>query len=337
MRKERSSFLIIQSIVLWQHQTMDTGDVAELLRVIGETTAGLDEVQSKLVRFMEKVKEGEFETKNGLSYLESKHLLLLFYCQCIVFYILLKANGRSVENHPVIARLIEIRLFLEKIRPIDKKMRYQIEKLLKLANGISSGAADEDSAAVPDDLLYRPNPDMLVAKVDEGSLGEEAIYRPPMIAPAAMEEEKILKNRKSESRAQRDALQKASRSTLLKDLANDLEGRPEEIKEFVGPESKEMTRELSRLQARAQAEENMFARVPLSRVEKKRVKHLKQSRNGLLGMLDDFDDDVSYLVDKEENKRSKTSSQRLDAPVSQVDARSWNPKKTTNRKRKKVA
>lgn len=59
--------------------------------------------------------------------------------------------------------------------------------------------------------------------------GKDAIYRPPMIAPMAMDEERILKNRKSESRAQKDALRKASRSTLIKDLANDLEGRPEEV------------------------------------------------------------------------------------------------------------
>lgn len=71
-------------------------------------------------QLLPQVNEGEFHTKNGLSYLESKHLLLLFYCQSIVFYILLKANGRSVENHPVIARLIEIRLFLEKANILFK-------------------------------------------------------------------------------------------------------------------------------------------------------------------------------------------------------------------------
>ncbi|MCO5569275.1 hypothetical protein L7F22_022987 [Adiantum nelumboides] len=297
-------------------------------------TAGLEEVQRKLVPFLEKVKKGESNSNNGLSYLDSKQLLLMFYCQSLVFYILLKANGRSVVNHPVVARLIEIRLYLEKIRPIDKKLHYQIEKLLKLATGVSGGA-DNERATVPDDLLYKPNPDMLAAKIDENNMGKDAIYRPPMIAPTIMDDERIPRDKKFEFRARKDALRKASRSSLVKEIASELEGRPEEIKEFIGHESKEMTRELSRLEARAQQEENLFARVPLSRVEKKKLKHLKRSRNGLMGMLDDFDDDISYLVNMEENKRGGTSSREPDSSTAQVNEQWRNPKRTTTFKKQK--
>ncbi len=62
-----------------------------------------------------KVKEGQYATGNGISYLEVKHLMLLSYCECIVFYLLLKAEAISVRNHPVISRLVEIKLFLEKV------------------------------------------------------------------------------------------------------------------------------------------------------------------------------------------------------------------------------
>lgn len=41
-----------------------------------------------------------------MSYLEAKHLLLLSYCIHIVFYLLLKAEGRPVRDHPVIARSV---------------------------------------------------------------------------------------------------------------------------------------------------------------------------------------------------------------------------------------
>lgn len=40
----------------------------------------------------------------GLSYLEVKHLMMLHYCAHIVFYILLKAEGRPVRDHPVMQR-----------------------------------------------------------------------------------------------------------------------------------------------------------------------------------------------------------------------------------------
>jgi hypothetical protein len=70
-----------------------------------------------------------------------------------------------------------------------------------------------------------------------------------------------------------------------------------QVREVVGAtESKAMQRDRARLEARAQEEEELFARVPLSRVDRKKVKQLKQARNGLIGMLDDFEDDVGDLV-----------------------------------------
>ena len=50
-----------------------------------------------------------------------------------------------------------------------------------------------------------------------------------MIAPAAMDEDRLSKDRKSEVRLRKEALRKASRSSLIKELANELEGRPEEV------------------------------------------------------------------------------------------------------------
>ena len=83
--------------------------------------------------FCVQVREGQLATVEGVSYLEAKYLLLLHYCIHLVFYVLLKAEGRSVRDHPVISRLVEIRAFLEKARPIDKRLRYQMDKLLAAA------------------------------------------------------------------------------------------------------------------------------------------------------------------------------------------------------------
>lgn len=58
------------------------------------------------------MREGELATAEGVSYLEAKHLLLLHYCTAITFYLLLKAEGRPVQAHPVVARLVELRAYL---------------------------------------------------------------------------------------------------------------------------------------------------------------------------------------------------------------------------------
>lgn len=50
--------------------------------------------------------------------------------------------GKQIERDPSIDRLIEIRTVLEKIRPIDYKLRYQIDKLVKTAITGSTSAED---------------------------------------------------------------------------------------------------------------------------------------------------------------------------------------------------
>ncbi|EFN54556.1 hypothetical protein CHLNCDRAFT_135352, partial [Chlorella variabilis] len=62
----------------------------------------------------------------------------------------------------------------EKIRPIDKKLQYQIEKLLRAAaavraaNGGGDGGGGDAAAALDgggdDPLRYGPRPDALLAK-----------------------------------------------------------------------------------------------------------------------------------------------------------------------------
>ena len=52
--------------------------------------------------------------EGGVRYLEMKQLLLLLYCQAITFYLLLKSEGQPIRDHPVLARLVEIKSLLDK-------------------------------------------------------------------------------------------------------------------------------------------------------------------------------------------------------------------------------
>ena len=101
-------------------------DAPELMALTKELTSTLSAIEASVEPLVNAARDGAFATAEGISYLDTKYLLMLSYCSSIVFYLLLKAEGRSVKDHPVIERLVEIRLYLEKLRPIDKKLQYQV-------------------------------------------------------------------------------------------------------------------------------------------------------------------------------------------------------------------
>ncbi|KAJ3697861.1 hypothetical protein LUZ61_001566 [Rhynchospora tenuis] len=285
-------------------------DGPRLLALLKEMKDGLDVVKSKVEAITVKVKQDKLPTAEGISYLEAKHILLLSYCQSIVYYLLRKAKGLSIEGHPLVRNLVEIRLYLEKIRPIDKKLDYQIQKLTNAAGGgpapgkILTGDKKEqhESQREEDPLKFRPNPDMLVSKKasEEGAGG---VYRPPKFAPTAMDDDdKISKKEKQALRREKALLQQAKQNSFVNELMANFEDPKRfvyvtmllSVREIVGAESRELTRYLAKREAKERQEE-LFTRAPITRREKKLEKHMTKSRNGLLGMTDGFYDDVKML------------------------------------------
>lgn len=53
-----------------------------------------------------------------------------------------------------------------------------------------------------------------------------------------------------------------------------------QVRETFGSESRELTRYKEKMEERARQEEELFTRAPLTKMEKKKMKHLKKSRNG---------------------------------------------------------
>lgn len=49
---------------------------------------------------------------------------------------------------------------------------------------------------------------------------------------------------------------------------------------MVGTESREVTKYKAKMEERARREEDLFTRAPLTKMEKKKMKHFKKSRNG---------------------------------------------------------
>lgn len=121
-------------------------DAPELLALLADLSAAFDEVRGRTAPLLSELLAGGVATSAGLAYLEAKHLLLLMYCIHSLFYVLLKLEGRPVREHPVVQRLLTGKAYLEKLRPIDKRIQGQVDKLLR-ASETTAVAGDGQGAA----------------------------------------------------------------------------------------------------------------------------------------------------------------------------------------------
>ncbi|KAI8469299.1 MAG: Sas10 C-terminal domain-containing protein [Monoraphidium minutum] len=121
-------------------------DAPELTSLLSELSTSLDEARHRVGPLLSEVREGGLATPEGLAYLQARQLALLQYAAAVTAYLLLKAEGRSVRNHPVIARLVQLRGYLERLAPIDKTLAYQVDKLLR-ATELARAATEAEGGA----------------------------------------------------------------------------------------------------------------------------------------------------------------------------------------------
>ncbi|KAF8116245.1 hypothetical protein N665_0020s0097 [Sinapis alba] len=280
-------------------------EAPQLASVLREMKEGLDVVRNKVEALTAKVKADSYPTADGMSYLEAKHLLLLSYCQCLVYYLLRKAKGFSIDGHPVVRSLVEIRMFLEKIRPIDKKLQYQIQKLTIAGVSVAEQTLSEGKEAQQSEDVsnYKPKPDLLADKMEDEPM--DGVYRPPKFAPMSMDD-KTSKQERDAARKEKHFLRQATENTYMKDVLDELEDRPEEIIDFYGAESKEQRKFMAQYERQQEVEEELFVRAPRTKEDKKREKRLK-TRNGLHGLTESFDDEFKFLDEDGEQPSSSFS------------------------------
>jgi len=163
-------------------------DSPELLGLLKDFEGKLSELKNNIQPLLTEVVKNELPTSDGISFLEAKFHLLLNYCMNIGFYMLLKANGQQVQDHPVISQLVKLRLLLDKVKPIDQKLHYQIQKLLKMS---ADGGMQEQ---VAEGLQHRPN----LESLDDDEMDEEkpGIYKVKKIAPVSYSEDPETKKKK---------------------------------------------------------------------------------------------------------------------------------------------
>ncbi|KAF6215148.1 hypothetical protein GE061_009899 [Apolygus lucorum] len=224
----------------------------------------------------------EIKTKNlqnGISLFTIKEKLLVFYMQYLAEFMKFKVSGQKVEGSPVIERLAEIRVYLERIHPIEKKLKYQIEKMLKTA---TLGSTDKN-----DPSRFRANPASMSLETNEDEEEDDAdsgeddskkkpgIYVPPKLSAVHYDgdDSRAERRKKIIERARKRALQ----SSVMQELKEEYLDTPVEVKS---------TNSLKQMEDKYQKrkrefEEEYFTRLPVTKGEIKRAKRI--STIGTLG------------------------------------------------------
>ncbi|GBC10648.1 hypothetical protein RclHR1_00980025 [Rhizophagus clarus] len=287
-------------------QEKNTNEISKFIKLINELKLKVKEVKEQLSSVTTRIKNHEIKTNQGISLLEVKYHTLLEYITSLTFIIYMKLNGQSIQNHPVVDNLIELRVVLEKLKPLEQKLKYQIDKLIRatIINDDELTNISGSSFALSNPLSFKPNPQDLVSKPDDSNdasdVNNTGVYKAPKLAPVLFDEDSGSKSKreKEDSRIK----SRASKSRLIKDLIDEYDDRPEELA-LIGSIQKNNDAEL---EERTRYEEENFIRLSLS---KKDLKKLRQNPKfeDEFGNLNDFSSVAALHKDVEASEKERTN------------------------------
>ena len=195
--------------------------------------------------------EVEIVPEKGMSILSAKYGVLMNYCADLCDYMKAKllATTRDEESNSeplCIDRLIEGRIILEKLRPIEAKLKIQIERLLHTPTGQAKTTEENP-------LLYKAMPKNFASlkettvngkkrkdfertgfTSDDEKAGDDqaevggGLYRPPKVAPMYFDD-KTKKGRGQ--REEEHKKKKMATSAMVRQLREEYSEKPMEIDE----------------------------------------------------------------------------------------------------------
>ena len=253
-------------------------------------TAKLDGIEQALESVHKGIKdnlENLPEYSDGISLLSCKAQVLASYIHHLLAFVSLRLDatkGTGIEpslDEELRLDISQLRVVLERgIKPLETKLKYQIEKVVRAANRPNVPVEDQDDIDA-DPLAFRPKPSNLVpvaSKASKDRRADDGIYRPPKIAPVAYVEEKRKRRSPPPSRIMVDMAQSFSSEPVVESSTG--LHMPTAVVRNKMPKSRSMQSALvgASSDARQRYEEDNFMRVSMSKKDAKRNRTAEKNR-----------------------------------------------------------
>lgn len=256
----------------------------------------------------------------GISLLSIKNQLLLQYLTNLVAVMSRRATPNqslsSPSNRSLILRLCEIRTFIEKIRPIEQKLQYQMDKLLKndteqqLHYRANVENFDEDVNDTEE------NNDEEEEDKQDGEIQKPKIYRPPKLVPVEFNDNTDEKGENGTVNKRIEYLKRrAYHSDILEEYKNKYSDAPEEI---YNSERSRLLQQNRAYKEKVAYEEENLTRLPQTKRERILLQRsMSNNDNDITSHMHDadvlFDDKFDgSSKKKKKGKMSRRTKKRVD-------------------------
>jgi U3 small nucleolar ribonucleoprotein protein LCP5 len=325
----------------------------------------LNDSRNVIDRLIESL-DDELDDADGIDFLKVKNSLMISYL--IDLSLLLRRYSESSGENGIeeansskrlcLERLQEMRAIFDKIRPLEKKMRYQIDRVLALSTSSfavlnTETIAEEEHGGLSnttetDPLSFKPNPENMILgddssdedRIDDddifkgrgktsGKLVEveterPALYKPPRLAAVPFHEKE--RSEEKEARIKKSAMDRMKKSELLQTIRAQFSDKPEEDDlrggANVGKQRETARRFAERVAEKDRYEEENMVRLSTSRKEKKMREKIMRDEFSNLRAISDVGNLASGVSSAfQSDKKSKRSFNEDDQTSQQPKSR----------------
>ncbi|ORZ40056.1 hypothetical protein BCR44DRAFT_48945 [Catenaria anguillulae PL171] len=280
---------------------------AQLAKLLAEIRAAASQARQAIPKIESQLATGG-PTNHGLSLLDVKNHCLITYMSGLTHLLSHKIAGEPSTSWLSLDTLLEMRVLLEKIKPMESKLKYRIDKLLKMGEAPSAAAGalslkpnltdfDQGDANEEEDEDSDAEYDSDSNKRSSHNQKDGGVYRPPKLAPVHYESSAPGGSAAARRAARLAAT--ASRSRLMRDLEDELGDAPEARSSTLADASLATEEIDAHFAERQRYEEDNFLRMNLTRADKKMAKQ----RGRVANMSDEVKELMADFASEEEHDR----------------------------------